>query len=91
MCHVHYIGAGKNYSQNKADRTTEAEEKEGEELMDADGHIIPIVEGDQGEGFKDPLDLDELLKTNEGKKLYKEALRRADQNQQAIITKMLNK
>lgn len=24
--------------------------------MDAEGRIIPIVEDDQGEGFKDPLD-----------------------------------
>ena len=30
--------------------------------MDADGRIIPIVEGDQGEGVKDPLDVDDILK-----------------------------
>ncbi len=29
--------------------------------MDADGRIIPIVEDDQGEGFKDPLTLDDIL------------------------------
>ena len=31
-------------------------------MGDADGRMIPIVEGDQGEGFKDPLDLDDVLK-----------------------------
>ena len=34
--------------------------------MDADGRIIPIVDDDQGEGFKDPLDVDDLVE------LYKE-------------------
>ena len=56
--------------------------------MDADGYIIPIVEDDQVEGFKDIVD---LFETEEGKRLYKEALRQADNNQQAIMAKMLNK
>ena len=30
--------------------------------MDANNNIIPIVEDDQGEGFKDPLDQDELIR-----------------------------
>ena len=56
--------------------------------MDADGHIIPIVEGDQGEGMKDPLDLDDP----EVRKQFKQALIRADDaSQQAIMSKMLNK
>ena len=29
--------------------------------MDADGRIIPIVEDDQGEGFKDPLTMDDIM------------------------------
>lgn len=29
--------------------------------MDADGRIIPIVEDDQGEGYKDPLTLDDIM------------------------------
>lgn len=29
--------------------------------MDADGRIIPIVEDDQGEGYKDPLELDDIM------------------------------
>jgi len=28
--------------------------------MDASGHYIPIVEDDQGEGMKDPCELEEL-------------------------------
>ena len=28
--------------------------------MTPDGHLIPIVEGDQGEGWKDIIDLDEF-------------------------------
>lgn len=30
--------------------------------MDADGRIIPIVDDDQGEGMKDPLTFDDILK-----------------------------
>lgn len=30
--------------------------------MDADGRIIPIVLDDQGEGMKDPLTFDDILK-----------------------------
>ncbi len=29
--------------------------------MNSDGQIIPIVEDDQGEGFKDPLTIDDLI------------------------------
>jgi len=53
--------------------------------MDADGRIIPIVEDDQGEGFKDLLDPDDL------KEIYRKSLIKADKNQQAILSKMLNK
>ena len=56
--------------------------------MDADGHIIPLVEDDQGEGIKDPLDLEDP----EVRKQYKQALMRANEaSQQAIMSKMLNK
>lgn len=58
--------------------------------MDADGHFIPILKEDQGEGFKDPVD-DPNDFPEELMKAYKEALLRTDQNQQAIITKILNK
>lgn len=44
--------------------------------MDADGRIIPIVEGDQGEGFKDEIDPHE---TDE----YREALKKQSQ----LVTK----
>lgn len=36
--------------------------------MDADGNVIPIVEDDQGEGMKDPLTIDDLIKLSEEKK-----------------------
>jgi len=29
--------------------------------MDADNRIIPLVDDDQGEGVKDPLDLDDVM------------------------------
>lgn len=29
--------------------------------MDADNRIIPLVEDDQGEGVKDPLELDDIM------------------------------
>ena len=29
--------------------------------MDADNRIIPLVDDDQGEGVKDPLDLDDIM------------------------------
>jgi len=56
--------------------------------MDADGRLIPITEDDQGEGFKDIVD---LLETEEGRRMYKEAMARADKAQQSIMAKMLNK
>jgi len=33
--------------------------------MDADRNIIPVVEGDQGEGFMDPIDSDVELSKRE--------------------------
>ena len=33
--------------------------------MDAENRIIPIVEDDQGEGFKDPLDVFDIKKMEE--------------------------
>ncbi len=47
----------------------------------ADGIAIPIVEGDQGEGIKDPLDMDEYMK------MCKQALYKADQNFQSAMIK----
>lgn len=51
--------------------------------MDADNRIIPIVEWDQGEGIKDPLDIDDLIK----KGAYKKANFKADQ----IFQKLMHK
>lgn len=58
--------------------------------MDADRNIIPIVEGDQGEGIMDPIDTPDGL-PKEIRDAYKKALRQADDNQQAIMAKMLNR
>jgi len=58
--------------------------------MDADNRIIPLVGDDQGEGFKDPIntleDIPEHLR-----KAYKDSLRKAEKEQQRILSKMLNK
>ena len=42
--------------------------------MDANGNIIPIVEGDQGEGFKDEIDPMEILE----KQTEEEAIKSKD-------------
>ena len=43
--------------------------------MDAEKRIIPVVEGDQGEGFKDPLDQHDLEQISElEKKLEKQLM-----------------
>jgi hypothetical protein len=48
----------------------------GGENMDAEKRIIPIVEDDQGEGFKDPLDEYDLERLSDlEKRLKKEAER----------------
>jgi len=56
--------------------------------MDPDGRVIPVVEGDQGEGFRDLLDFDELPENL--KKLYQDSLK-TDRKQQSIVSKRLNK
>jgi len=30
--------------------------------MNPDGHVIPLVEDDQGEGMKDPMEVDDLIR-----------------------------
>ncbi|MHC4159534.1 MAG: hypothetical protein ACYSSO_10705 [Planctomycetota bacterium] len=54
--------------------------------MDADKNIIPILNEDQGEGFKDPIDWDE-----EYRQAYKESLRRADEHQQELLKSLLKR
>ncbi len=52
--------------------------------MDADHNIIPIVDDDQGEGFKDPInDLEELQKA------YKKSSKEHASKQQAFLKQML--
>lgn len=54
-------------------------------MMDADGRIIPVVEDDQGEGIKDPLTFDDILKMGHIKargelhKLFQKEMERQDE------------
>lgn len=52
-----------------------------EDEMDADNRIIPIVEDDQGEGFKDPLDKHDLEKMSEFEKKIEKLRRRTTQEE----------
>ena len=52
--------------------------------MDANRRIIPIVEGDQGEGIMDPLDIDDLKEYTEE---CMKALHKVDQNFQNAMIK----
>lgn len=51
--------------------------------MDADGNIISIVEGDQGEGFKDLFEID----TDEMQRIVDEQRKKSMQRQRNIFNK----
>jgi hypothetical protein len=57
--------------------------------MDADNRFIPVVEDDQGEGYKDLLDFDEW--PEEVKKAYRQSLKKQEKKSMAILSKKLNK
>ena len=48
--------------------------------MDADREIIPIVEDDQGEGFRDPLDRYDIEKLSDLEKQLKKQSQRMAQS-----------
>jgi len=50
-------------------------------MMDAEGRIIPVVEDDQGEGYKDLLDQHDLEQISELEKKLKKLQEKATQQE----------